>query len=222
MKYIEKPLLPALFALLVAGLALSACAPKSQSTAKPASTTKADTRAAAPQAATPPGGRCILRSHTGKILTDQDFEGQYLLIDFGYTTCPDICPTTLAKLALVDTLLGDAAKDVQVLFISVDPDRDTPEILRQYVTSFDPAFLGLTGSKAAIDSVTKKYHVKYAFEGKDSPDDMDYSVAHTSAVFFMGPHGRFIDRFSYPTPAKQIAERVRAAIEAEPATAPAP
>ncbi len=166
------------------------------------------------------GGRFILRSHTGKVLTDQDFLGQYLLIDFGYTTCPDVCPTTLLKLAQVDRLLGDDAKNVQVLFVSVDPERDTPEVLRHYVTSFDPAFLGLTGSKAAIDSMTRKYHVKYQYVGKDSPDDMDYTVDHTSAVFFMGPDGRFIARFSYPTPAEQIAEKVRQAMHAAPAPQP--
>ncbi len=164
------------------------------------------------QVSNPIGGRFILRSHTGKVLTDQDFEGTYLLIDFGYTSCPDVCPTTLLKLAQVDKLLGDDAKNVQVLFISVDPARDTPEVLARYVTSFDPAFIGLSGSKAALDSVTGKYHVKYVYEGKDGPDDMDYTVNHTSAVFFMGPDGAYIDRFNYLTSAKDIAERVRKAM----------
>ena len=203
-------------------LVLANCSPGAQKPQGAESGAKTATQQSAPAPAprTPPGGRFILRSHTGKVLTDQDFLGQYLLIDFGYTTCPDVCPTTLLKLAQVDKLLGDDAKNLQVLFISVDPDRDTPEVLRRYVTSFDPAFVGLTGSKAAIDSVTKKYHVKYDYVGKDSPGDMDYSVDHTSAVFFMGPDGRFIARFSYPTPAKQIADQVRAAMHAAPAPQP--
>ena len=209
------------FALPVLILALTGCSPRSADTPAAGKSAKTAVPPAAGAARAPrqTGGRFILRSHTGKVLTDQDFRGQYLLIDFGYTTCPDVCPTTLLKLAQVDKLLGDDAKNLQVLFISVDPDRDTPEVLRHYVTSFDPAFLGLTGSKAAIDSVTGKYHVKYAYVGKDSPDDMDYTVDHTSAVFFMGPDGRFIARFSYPTPAQQIAERVRAAMHAAPAPA---
>ena len=148
------------------------------------------------------------------MLTDQDFQGQFLLINFGYTTCPDVCPTTLVKLAEVDHLLGDQAAQVQVLFISVDPDRDTPEVLENYVTSFDPAFIGMTGSKAAIDSVTKKYHVKYEFVGKSTPDDMDYTVDHTSSVFFMGPNGEYIGRFSYATPAEAIAKKVSETIKA--------
>ena len=163
---------------------------------------------------TPIGGRFILRSHTGKVLTDQDFQGQFLLINFGYATCPDVCPTTLVKLAEVDHLLGDQAEQVQVLFISVDPDRDTAQVLEDYVTSFDPAFIGLTGTKAAIDSVTGKYHVKYAFVGRQDDKDMDYTVDHTSSVFFMGPNGEYIGRFSYSTPAEAIAKKVSETIKA--------
>ncbi|MDQ7020034.1 MAG: SCO family protein [Robiginitomaculum sp.] len=165
---------------------------------------------------TPIGGRFILRTHTGKVVTDQDFQGQFLLINFGYATCPDVCPTTLVKLAEVDHLLGDLADQVQVLFISVDPDRDTAQVLENYVTSFDPAFIGLTGTRAAIDSVTGKYHVKYAFVGRDNDADMEYTVDHTSSVFFMGPNGEYIGRFSYATPAETIAKKVSETIKAAP------
>ncbi len=171
---------------------------------------------------TPIGGRFILRTHTGKVVTDQDFQGQFLLINFGYATCPDVCPTTLVKLAEVDHLLGDLADQVQVLFISVDPDRDTSQVLEDYVTSFDPAFIGLSGTKAAIDSVTGKYHVKYAFVGRDSDTDTDYTVDHTSSVFFMGPHGEYIGRFSYSTPAETIANKVSETIKAAPPPTKAP
>ncbi len=170
----------------------------------------------------PIGGRFILRTHTGKVVTDQDFQGQFLLINFGYATCPDVCPTTLVKLAEVDHLLGDLADQVQVLFISVDPDRDTSQVLEDYVTSFDPAFIGLSGTRAAIDSVTGKYHVKYAFVGRDSDTDTDYTVDHTSSVFFMGPHGEYIGRFSYSTPAETIANKVSETIKAAPPPTKAP
>ena len=191
---------------------LSACGPQTEAPKTAPATAKASSpimQDVDVSEVAPIGGRFILRSHTGKVLTDQDFKGQFLLISFGYATCPDVCPTTLVKLAEVDQQLGDLAKNVQVLFISVDPDRDTPEVLENYVTSFDPAFIGLSGSKASIDSVTKKYHVKYAFVDRDFEGDQDYSVDHTASVFFMGPEGEYIGRFSYPTPADEIARRVR-------------
>jgi protein SCO1/2 len=194
-------------------VALFACGPQAETPAAvPKAAVSQDEGATKTADVAPIGGRFILRSHTGKVLTDQDFKGQFLLISFGYTTCPDVCPTTLVKLAEVDQQLGDLAKNVQVLFISVDPDRDTPDVLENYVTSFDPAFIGLSGSKASIDSVTKKYRVKYAFVDRDFEDDQDYSVDHTASVFFMGPEGEYIGRFSYPTPADEIARRVRGTI----------
>ncbi len=153
------------------------------------------------------GGRFILWDYYRNVVTDQDFRGKFLLIFFGYTYCPDVCPTTLQEISEVMDILGDKGKDVQPLFISVDPERDTPKVLREYLSNFHKKILGLTGTKVAIESVTKKFRVRYE-KVESKPGDPDYTVDHTAAVFFMGPQGEYLGRFGYGTPAKKIAEIV--------------
>ncbi len=155
------------------------------------------------------GGRFILKSHTGKITTDQDFRGKFMLVFFGYTFCPDICPTSMLEVAETMKLLGDDAKDVQPLFITIDPERDTVPVLRDFVANFDDRIIGLTGSKVAIESIAGKYRVKYArvAENKDTPD---YTMDHTAAIMLMGPQGEYITRFGYGTPADKIAKTIKA------------
>jgi len=155
------------------------------------------------------GGRFILKSHTGKIVTDQDFAGKFMLVYFGYTYCPDICPTSLQTMTLALEELGDQAKHFQPLFISVDPERDTPKVLAEYVSSFYPGMIGLTGSKVTIDSVTKKYRVKFSKVAEKNSDDDDYSVDHTSAIFLMGFDGRYLSRFGYNTTSQQMADKLK-------------
>lgn len=160
------------------------------------------------------GGRFILLDHNKKIVTDLDFQGKYLLMLFGYTFCPDICPTGMQELAEVMELLGPDAKKVQPLFISVDPERDTPRVLREYVNAFDERIIGLTGSKASIDSITKKYRVKFA-RVEDKPGDPDYTMDHTASVILMDKQGKYIRRFGYGTPAAQIVKALKEAFMAE-------
>ena len=155
------------------------------------------------------GGRFILKSHTGKIVTDQDFGGKFMLVYFGYTYCPDICPTSLQTMTLALEALGDQAKHFQPLFISVDPERDTPKVLAEYVSSFYPGMIGLTGSKVTIDSVTKKYRVRFSKVAEKNTTDEDYTVDHTSAVFLMGFDGRYLSRFGYNTTAQQMADKLK-------------
>lgn len=157
------------------------------------------------------GGRFILQSHTGKIVTDQDFAGKFMLVYFGYTYCPDICPTSLQTITLALESIGDQAKLFQPLFISIDPDRDTPKVMAEYVSSFYPSMIGLTGTKVVIDSVTKKYRVRFAKvkEKNTKDDDQDYTVDHTSAVFLMGFDGRYLTRFSYNTTSEQMAAKLK-------------
>ncbi len=135
------------------------------------------------------GGAFRLVSDSGAVVTGRSFPGKYLLIYFGYTSCPDVCPTTLADIAVALTRLGKRAARVQTLFISVDPARDTPAVLGKYLARFSPAIIGLTGSQSEIGVVEKEFRVSVAVvPGKDG----GYSVDHTAALYLMAPDGRFV------------------------------
>jgi len=133
------------------------------------------------------GGELRLTGHDGKPRSLADFRGQVVVVSFGYTHCPDVCPTTLSDLASAMKRLGEDAKRVQVLFVTVDPKRDTAELLRQYVPAFSPDFIGLHGDAAATAKVTKDFHV-YAHErpGKDG----DYTVDHSAQIYVIDREGR--------------------------------
>ena len=129
-----------------------------------------------------------LTDHTGARRTLADFRGKVTAVFFGFTRCPDVCPTTLAQMKLVLASLGADAKRVQVLFITVDPERDTSEALAQYVTAFDPSFIGLTGSVDDIKRVAKEFKVFFQKAPGTSADN--YSVDHTAAYYVFDPEGR--------------------------------
>lgn len=124
---------------------------------------------------------------SGKPKNLADFKGKVLLIFFGYTQCPDVCPTAMAQAAQAVELLGDKAKDVQVIMISVDPDRDTPEVLNSYVHAFDPNFIGLTGSHDQLDKTARSFKAFYTKEPTASPNH--YAINHTSAFYLMDKNG---------------------------------
>jgi protein SCO1/2 len=129
-----------------------------------------------------------LTDHTGKQRTLADFKGKAVLVFFGFMNCPDVCPTTMAEMAGVMKDLGPLADRVQVLFITVDPERDTPELLAKYVPAFDPRFLGLTGDKAAIEKVAKEFRVFYQKSPGKEPGS--YSMDHTAGSYVFDPQGR--------------------------------
>jgi protein SCO1/2 len=137
------------------------------------------------------GGPFTLEDGNGKPVTDRDFRGQYTLVYFGYTFCPDVCPTTLNAVADAMDKLGPAAKNLRPLFITVDPRRDTPAVVKQYAAAFGPSITGLTGTPAQIAQVAKEYRVYYA-EHKTGPGPDDYSMDHSSILYLMDPEGRFI------------------------------
>jgi protein SCO1/2 len=137
------------------------------------------------------GGPFTLVSGDGHTVTDRDFRGKYLLVYFGYTYCPDVCPTTLNAVADALDKLGSSADRLQPLFITVDPRRDTPQVIKQYTADFSPRLLGLTGTPAEIAAVAKEYHVYYA-EDRTGPGPNDYSMDHSSILYLMGPDGHFI------------------------------
>lgn len=130
-----------------------------------------------------------LASTNGGTETEKDLRGKIVLVYFGYTHCPDVCPTTLAELASVIRELGDAARDVRVLFITVDPARDTLPVLKRYVAAFDKDhFIGLRGTPAQVEALAKRYRVGYGYEKPEA--DGDYVVNHSSAVFIFGADGK--------------------------------
>lgn len=149
-----------------------------------------------------------LTDHTGKVRTLADFKGRAVAMFFGYTHCPDVCPTTLSDMAQALTLLGKDAGKVQVLFVSVDPARDTPELLAKYVPAFNPDFLGLYGDEAATAKVAKDFRVFYQkHQGKNS---QGYDVDHTAGTYVFDQSGNLRLFMSYGQGAEKIAHDLRA------------
>lgn len=136
-----------------------------------------------------PDLKLSLTADSGRALDQRAFAGQVVLLYYGYTHCPDVCPTTLAKLVGVVQELGSAARDVKIVFVTVDPARDTPQALRAYVSAFDPAHaVGLTGDSAAIEGLAKRYRVAYE-AGRQSADG-NYEVTHSAAVYIFDRQGK--------------------------------
>lgn len=161
------------------------------------------------------GGPFSLVNQDGKRVTEKDFLGKYMLVFFGYTYCPDVCPTELQVMTAALDQMGPEAEKIQPVFVSVDPQRDTPEVLKAYVGNFGPRLMGLTGTPEEIASVAKAYRVYYAKSGdKDSPDA--YLMDHSSIVYLMGPDGRFVKHFPYSTDAQKLAVELKEALASSP------
>ncbi len=153
------------------------------------------------------GGDFTLTGHEGTRVSLHDFKGKVALIFFGYTYCPDVCPTGLSDIASAIDMLGDRADDARAIFISVDPERDTPERLKEYTEFFHKDMVGLTGSREEIDKVTDQYASAYMI-GK--PDETGYySVGHTATTYLVDGNGEVRHMFSYGTPPEQMAEVIK-------------
>jgi protein SCO1 len=152
------------------------------------------------------GGSFTLVDQNGKTVTNTALEGKWLLVYFGYTHCPDACPTTLNNIALALQDLGAQRVEVRPVFITIDPERDTPQVMKDYVTAFDAPILALTGTAAEIAQAAKNYRVYYA---KHPEAGGDYSMDHTSVIYVMDPKGRFTASFTGEDPPAQIAERLK-------------
>jgi len=167
---------------------------------------------AAPRAEGPRiGGPFALVDQNGAPATEAMLNGKWTAVFFGYTFCPDVCPTTLATLALAQSRLGERARDFRVVFISLDPERDTPGQLRTWLAS--PAFprgaVGLTGAPARIATVARAYHVYYRKAGSGA----GYSLDHTSVVYLMGPDGAFRRPIDVAEPPERVAAQITAAMD---------
>ncbi|MBI1204197.1 MAG: redoxin domain-containing protein [Rhodopseudomonas sp.] len=152
------------------------------------------------------GGPFALVDQNGKAITDQDFKGKPLLIFFGYTHCPDVCPTTLFELSEMMRALGKDADKTNALFVTVDPERDTPAAMKDYLSSFDPHLHGATGDRKAIDAAEKAYRV---YAKKVPTKDGDYSMDHTALVYLMDKQGRFVAPFSLQRTPQAAADDLR-------------
>jgi len=159
------------------------------------------------------GGPFVLTDHTGKRVSESDFAGRPLLIYFGFTFCPDICPTTLQIVGQALDLLGAEVERVQPLFVSLDPARDSPAVLADYVRNFHPRLVALTGSEQEIRDMAKAYRVYYAkVENPDAP--ADYSIDHLSIVYLVAPDRRLLRHFTHGTSAEAMAEGIKSALAA--------
>lgn len=151
------------------------------------------------------GGSFALIDHNGKAITHRDLEGKPTLIFFGFTHCPDVCPTTLMEISKVFELLGPQAK-VAALFMSVDPERDTPALLKDYVSNFDKRIIGVTGPRESVDAALKTFRV---FARKTKGEGDSYSVDHSSLVYLMDKQGRFATAFNLQQSPEQAARALR-------------
>lgn len=157
------------------------------------------------------GGAFELTDSSGKRVTEKDFLGKPLLVYFGFTNCPDMCPAGLQIIgAALDKLGADASK-LSAVFISLDPERDTPQVMGEYVKSFHPTIMGLTGSPADIANVAKVYRVYYA---KTEPDPATgrYSIDHSGFMYLMGTNGQFAQHFPHTVSVEKLAEGLRKAM----------
>lgn len=155
------------------------------------------------------GGAFTLVDHTGKTVTDADFKGDFSLVFFGYTYCPEVCPTALSTMADALDILGDDAAKVRPLFFSVDPERDTPEQLAMYVRHFDPRLIGLTGTPEQVAAAAQAYRVYYRKVEEKGADADEYLMDHTAIAYLMGPDGAFKVHFSQNVDAETMARRIK-------------
>jgi cytochrome oxidase Cu insertion factor (SCO1/SenC/PrrC family) len=162
----------------------------------------------------PIGGPFTLTDQDGRRRTDMDFHGRLMLVYFGFTYCPDVCPTDLQQIGLALDRLGPSGEMVQPVFITVDPERDTPDHLQQYMPLFHPRFVGLTGDAAAIEAAARAYRVYFA--KVERADKADYTVDHSGFIYLIGRDGRYLGFFPPGTPAERLADAIRPIVTARP------
>ncbi|AXS78686.1 SCO family protein [Dechloromonas sp. HYN0024] len=157
--------------------------------------------------------RYLLQDPNGRSVTSENFRGRFQLISFGYTYCPDICPTTLVDMAEILKQLGDSAPRVQPIFISVDPERDTGKVLKTYTEFFDPRILGLTASPALVRRAADNFKIRYAKVREPGAATDRYAVDHSAGMILLGPDGAFVKKFAFAMPVTEISEQIRKFIE---------
>lgn len=157
------------------------------------------------------GGPFTLVDPYNKIITEKSFPGKYLLIYFGYSFCPDICPAALLNISDALKALGHLTQKLQVIFITLDPERDTKEALKTYIKNFDNRILPLTGTQEQIQAAAKAYRVFYR---KMHPENAtEYVVDHSSIIYMMNPQGKLVRHFNHQTPVQELVYEIRQALK---------
>ncbi len=154
-------------------------------------------------------GHFMLTDHYGRLVTEQSMQGKYQLLYFGYTHCPDVCPNTLQIVSLALDQLGDMASQIQPYFITVDPERDRVQVMRNYIDYFDPRMIGLTGSKAMLENVAALYHAKFEKVEAEGDDPALYLMDHSASLYLVAPNGDFITKFVYGLSAEQLVQELK-------------
>lgn len=154
-------------------------------------------------------GRFMLQDVNGAVVDDSNLQGRYSLVFFGYTSCPDVCPTTLLKIADIMKLLGADADKILPVFITLDPERDTPKHLSEYVSNFDDRILALRGTKPYTDAAVRAFGATYDVKVPDPAHPENYTIDHTASLFFVAPDGMIIKRFPYDVTGQTVADDVR-------------
>ena len=152
------------------------------------------------------GGRFTLSTPDGREVSDRSFRGKWMLVYFGYTFCPDVCPTALSDMTLALQQLGPLADKVQPIFITVDPQRDTPRVMADYVGSFDPRFIALRGTPEQTAAAAKEYRAYYAVRRLG---DDEYAIDHSSFIYLMNPEGALAKLLTSSLPSHQMADELR-------------
>ena len=159
-----------------------------------------------------PGGKFSLIDHDGQAVTQDSYHGQYRLVFFGFTHCRVVCPRNLARLSRILEALGPRAEDIRPLYVSVDPERDTPEVMKDFLASNYPRFTGLTGSRDQADHAKQSFRV-FA-ERKADPDDPNgYSVPHTAITYLMDRNGAYLAHFAESLPEQEVLQRISALLD---------
>lgn len=159
--------------------------------------------------------RYLLQDTNGRSVTSEDFRGRFQLIAFGYTYCPDVCPTTLVEMAAILKQLGDLADRLQPIFVTVDPERDSAKVLKTYTEFFDPRILGLTGSPALIRRAADNFKIRYAKVRE--PGSENYVMDHSAGMILLGADGQYIRKFAFAMPVDQITAQLVEIMNAYPA-----
>jgi protein SCO1/2 len=154
------------------------------------------------------GGPFTLVDGDGRTVTDADYRDHPLLVYFGYTYCPDVCPTTLTTIAEALDLLGGKGKDIVVLFITIDPERDRPEAMKDYVKAFHPQIVGLTGTPQQVAAAARAYRVYYAKVQQDPKDPEDYLMDHSAYAYLMGRDGKYLTHFPHGISPQDMANQI--------------
>jgi protein SCO1/2 len=153
--------------------------------------------------------RYLMMDQFGRSVSNRDFDGRVQLINFGYTYCPDVCPTSLAVMSQTMKLLDEDADQVQPIFITVDPERDRPEILKEYLAYFDERLIGLSASPEVTKRTAELFKARYHRVPAEGADPRRYTMDHTASLYLLGRKGEYLTKFAHGLPAQEVAERIR-------------